>query len=177
MSSFEPLVLSPLSIAQLHPETRISLQGARELLRDGFRGRLNLHLPELQGAADWARLASLLAGSAVGDWWPQERVSARECPLLCLGGLQPETGEIRVLVFSDAVRGLYRRLLLRNGRLYGLLALGELPQAACWSSAIGAGLRMTQRRLWQFQQDGSLALDAGLPAAPRAGHRLAALFS
>lgn len=159
MSAFESLVLSPLSVTGVNPDLLLEPLAVVQMLRGGYRGQLKMDIQRPRHVFDQARLAALLVGeSSVEDCADLLQSRGHELAISCWGSLGDEADQspARVLVFSDISRGLYRKLVLRHGRLCGVLALGGLENAVQWQQMLTVGGRVTQRMMGRFQQCGDL---------------------
>ncbi|MEM8699742.1 MAG: (2Fe-2S)-binding protein, partial [Pseudomonadota bacterium] len=59
-------------------------------------------------------------------------------------------------VWTDAKKGLYRRIFLRRGRLVAALGIGDWPEATRLQQAVGDGAAIHVWSRWSFQREGRL---------------------
>ncbi len=76
-----------------------------------------------------------------------------------MGIIEPEEDEDEVIQFSEAKRGTYKKLIIRDGRLVGAILLGDISKAAYLMQAFDRGAPLPEERL-------RLLFDLGDPPKP-----------
>lgn len=103
-----------------------------------------------QGKVAGANLAG--AGRSYAGLLPQNSLSLRGFKIIS-GGLGPhDTGDCEIMTGLDQLRGHYRRLAYRQGRLVGLTLVGAVADAGIYFQLMAQGLPasepVTPGRLW-----------------------------
>jgi len=79
--------------------------------------------------------------------------------LAVMGIKEPEHDDDEVLQFSEPKRGIYKTVILRDGRLVGATLLGDVSKVSYLTQAFDKGTPLPEDRL-------ELLFDIGTPAAP-----------
>jgi NAD(P)H-nitrite reductase large subunit len=83
-------------------------------------------------------------GSAsYGGTVPSTRLKVTGIDLTSMGAIVPEAGwegEVQELRFADSARGVYRKLVLRGGRVVGAILLGDRERVATVTKLIDRGV-------------------------------------
>lgn len=95
-------------------------------------------------ASDIAGYPARYTGSIVAS-----RLKVADCPVFSSGpvGARDHAGLARSLSFADSGSAIYRRILLRRGRLIGAVAVGEWKEASRIQQAIA-----DKQWIWPWQQ-------------------------
>jgi nitrite reductase (NADH) large subunit len=67
---------------------------------------------------------------------------------------------VRTVAWCDAEAGLYRRLVVRQGRLVGALAIGAWPELSQIQQAVRNRVRTWPWQMWRFARSGRLYANA-----------------
>jgi len=76
----------------------------------------------------------------------------------CMGSVEPADEDDEVIQFTDAKRGTYKKLVIRNGRLAGATLLGDISKANYLMQAFDKNTPLPEERL-------GLLFDIGAPSA------------
>ncbi len=78
--------------------------------------------------------------------------------LASMGVIAPDGEHEDVVQFMEPKRGIYKKLIIRDGRLAGGILLGDISKAAYLMQAFDRGIRLPEERL-------ALLFDTGAPSA------------
>ncbi len=84
-------------------------------------------------------------------------------PVFSVGvsGDDENPAEHRAQVYARPESSVYRKLILRNGRLVGAIGVGDWPEAAAVQEAVIHGRRIGPLTQWRFRQQGQLWSERG----------------
>ncbi len=107
-------------------------------------------------------LADHLTGIAPDAAYPGSKIATRlkvmGVEVASMGLTEPTQEGDEVVQFTEAKKGTYKKLIIRDGRLLGSILLGDISKSAYLMQAFGQNTPLPEERL-------SLLFDIGAPAA------------
>jgi len=84
-------------------------------------------------------------------------------PVFSVGatGDDENPAEQRMQVYTRPAAGIYRKIILHNGRLVGAIGIGDWPEAAAVQEAVVHQRRIGPLVQWRFRQQGQLWSESG----------------